>query len=64
MSWLNFVEGWCALLTKRHLQRGVFTHAEDVGASIHADTERTNAEPQPFSCKEPDPFASPGERVL
>ena len=48
-SWLNLVEGWFALLTRRRLQRGVFTSTADLEAAIHAFIDRTNAEPKPFT---------------
>jgi transposase len=47
-SWLNLVEGWFALLTRRRLQRGVFTSTTDLKAAIHAYIDQTNAEPKPF----------------
>jgi transposase len=47
-SWLNLVEGWFALLTRRRLQRGVFTSTADLEAAIHAYIDHTNAEPKPF----------------
>ena len=47
-SWLNLVEGWFALLTRRRLQRGVFTGTADLEAAIHAYIDQTNAEPKPF----------------
>lgn len=47
-SWLNLVEGWFALLTRRQLQRGVFETTGDLEAAIHAYIDQTNAEPKPF----------------
>ena len=47
-SWLNLVEGWFALLTRRRLQRGVFTSTADLEAAIHAYIDQTNAAPRPF----------------
>ena len=47
-SWLNMVEGWFALLTRRRLQRGVFTSTVDLEAAIQAYIDQTNAEPKPF----------------
>jgi transposase len=47
-SWLNLVEGWFALLTRRRLQRGVFTSTADLEAAIHAYIAQNNAEPKPF----------------
>ena len=47
-SWLNLVEGWFALLTRRRLQRGVFTSTAELEAAIHAYIAQTNAAPKPF----------------
>ena len=47
-SWLNLVECWFAVLTRRRLQRGVFTSTDDLERAIHAHIEQTNAEPKPF----------------
>ena len=48
-SWLNLVEGWFALLTRRRLQRGGFTRTADLEAAIHTCIDQTNAEPKPFT---------------
>ena len=47
-SWLNLVECWFALLTRRRLQRGAFTGTGDLEAAIHAYIDETNADPKPF----------------
>jgi transposase len=47
-SWLNLVEGWFALLTRRRLQRGVFTSTADLEAAIQGYIDQTNAEPKPL----------------
>ena len=47
-SWLNMVEGWFALLTKRQLKRGAFASVEQLEGAIHAYINHTNAEPKPF----------------
>ena len=52
-SWLNLVESWFALLTRRCLQRGVFTGTADLEAAIHAYIDQTNAEPKPFTWTKP-----------
>jgi transposase len=46
--WLNLVECWFAVLTRRRLQRGVFTSTEDLERAIYAYIEQTNTEPKPF----------------
>jgi transposase len=52
-SWLNLVESWFALLTRRRLQRGVFTSTADLEAAIRAYIEQTNAAPKPFVWTKP-----------
>ena len=47
-SWLNLVECWFALLSRRRLQRGAFTSTDDLEAAIHAHIAETNADPKPF----------------
>ena len=47
-SWLNMVEGWFALLTRRCLQRGAFSSTDALEAAIHAYINHTNTQPRPF----------------
>ncbi len=47
-SWLNLVECWFALLSRRRLARGAFTSVGDLEAAIHAYIAETNADPKPF----------------
>ncbi len=47
-SWLNLVECWFAVLTRRRLQRGIFTSTRDLGDAIRACIAETNADPRPF----------------
>ena len=47
-SWLNLVEGWFSLLTRRCLQRGAFASADALEAAIHAYIDQTNTAPKPF----------------
>jgi transposase len=47
-SWLNLVECWFALLSRRHLERGVFTSAQGLEGAIHPYIAETNAAPKPF----------------
>ena len=47
-SWLNLVEGWFSLLTRRCLQRGAFASTDALKAAIQGYIDRTNAEPKPF----------------
>ena len=52
-SWLNLVEGWFALLTRRRLQRGCFSSTADLETAIHAYIDQSNAEPKPFVWTKP-----------
>ena len=47
-SWLNLVESWFALLSRRRLQRGAFASTDDLKAAILAYIAETNADPKPF----------------
>jgi transposase len=47
-SWLNLVEGWFSLLTKRRLQRGVFSSVDALIEAIEIWAEHWNDDPQPF----------------
>src|SRR3712207_2094103 len=47
-SWLDLVERWFALLTRRRLQRGVFTSTGELEDAIRAHIAATNAHPKPF----------------
>ena len=48
LSWLNLVEGWFSLLTRRCLQRGACGSTDALEAAIQAYIDQTNAEPKPF----------------
>jgi transposase len=47
-SWLNLVECWFAVLTRRRLERGVFTSTRELEDAIHAYIAANNADPKPF----------------
>ena len=47
-SWLNLVECWFSLLTRRCLRRGAFASTDGLKAAIQAFIDQTNAEPRPF----------------
>jgi transposase len=47
-SWLNQVEGWFSLLTKRRLQRGVFSSVDALIEAIETWAEHWNDDPHPF----------------
>jgi transposase len=47
-SWLNLVECWFALLSRRRLERGVSTSTRDLEDVICAYIAQTNADPRPF----------------
>jgi transposase len=50
-SWLNLVEGWFSLLTKRRLKRGVFSSVDDLIEAIELWAEHWNDDPKPFVWK-------------
>lgn len=47
-SWLNLVEGWFSLLTKKRLKRGVFTSVDSLEEAIELWAEHWNDNPTPF----------------
>ena len=47
-SWLNAVEGFFAILTKRRLKRGVFKSIVDLQAAINRFLDEHNRNPKPF----------------
>ena len=47
-SWLNAVEGFFAILTKRRLKRGVFQSVVDLQAAINRFLDDHNAKSKPF----------------
>lgn len=46
-SWLNLVECWFSVLSRRRLERGAFTSTQDLEAAIRDSLAETNARPQP-----------------
>jgi transposase len=47
-SWLNLVEGWFSLLTKRRLERGAFSSVDQLVEAIETWAEHWNDNPKPF----------------
>ena len=47
-SWLNLVECWFSLLTRRCLQRSAFRTTASLEAAIKSYIDQTNAAPKPF----------------
>ena len=47
--WLNLVACWFALLSRRRLERGVFTSTGDLETTIQAYIAQTNADPRSHS---------------
>ena len=47
-SWLNLVEGWFSLLSKRRLQRGVFSSVEALIEAMETWAEHWNDDPRPL----------------
>ena len=52
-SWLNAVEGFFSVLTRRRIRRGVFTSVVDLQAAINRYLEEHNADPRPFVWTKP-----------
>jgi len=50
-SWLNEVEGFFAVLTKRPLKRGTFVGIIDLQAAINGYVADHNTDPKPFRWK-------------
>ena len=49
-SWLNAVEGFFAILTRRRLKRGVFKGVVDLQAAINRFVVDHNLQSKPFVC--------------
>jgi transposase len=47
-SWLNLIEGWFSLLTKKRLERGVFSSVDSLIEAVETGTEHWNDRPHPF----------------
>ena len=47
-SWLNLVECWFALLTRRRLKRGVFKGRDELEKAIRVYIKENNKTPKPF----------------
>jgi transposase len=47
-SWLNLVECWFALLSRRRLERGAFASTDELETAMLAYVAETNADPKPF----------------
>ncbi len=52
-SWLNAVEGFFSILTRRRLRRGVFKGVVDLQAAINRYLKEHNADPKPFVWTKP-----------
>jgi transposase len=62
-SWLNAVEGFFAVLSKRRLKRGVFRGVVDLQAAINRFTADHNLKPKPFVWKaDPDKIIAAATR--
>jgi len=62
-SWLNAVEGFFAILTKRRLRRGAFLGIVDLQAAINRYLVEHNIEPKPFRWKaDPDAIIAAAAR--
>ena len=67
-SWLNAVEGFFGILTRRRLKRGVFKGVVDLQAAINRFVAEHNQTPKPFAwTADPDKIiaaANRGRQVL
>ena len=62
-SWINAVEGFFAILTKRRLKRGVFSGMLDLQTAINRFVADHNQQPKPFVWKAyPDKIIAPATR--
>ena len=52
-SWLNAVEGFFSVLTRKRLRRGVFKGVVDLQAAINRYLKEHNANPKPFVWTKP-----------
>jgi transposase len=57
-SWLNAVENFFSVLTRRAIRRGVFKSVADLQDAIRAYIRRQNADPTPFV------WTKPAETIL
>ena len=48
-SWLNAIEGFFSVLTRRRLKRGVFRSIIDLQAAINRYVAEHNQDPRPFT---------------
>ncbi|SNB83928.1 DDE superfamily endonuclease [Rhodoblastus acidophilus] len=64
-SWLNAVEGFIAILTRRRLQHGVFLSVVDLQAAINRFIDEHNQTPKPFVWRaDPDVIIAARNRGL
>jgi hypothetical protein len=62
-SWINAVEGFFAILTKRRLKRGVFSGVVDLQTAINRFVADHNQQPKPFVWKaDPDKIIAAATR--
>ena len=47
-SWLNAVEGFFSVITRRRIRRGVFKSVVDLQAAINRYIREHNQDPKPF----------------
>ncbi len=52
-SWLNAVENFFSILTRRRIRRGVFTSVVDLQAAINRYLDEHNTSPKPFVWTKP-----------
>jgi transposase len=52
-SWINAVEGFFSVITRRRIRRGVFTSVADLQAAIRSYIREHNRSPKPFVWTKP-----------
>jgi hypothetical protein len=52
-SWLNAVENFFSILTRRRIQRGAFKSIADLQAAINRYLDEHNSNPKPFVWTKP-----------
>ena len=62
-SWLNLVECWFALLSRRRLERGVFTSTDELETAIHAYIDETKPTRSLSSGPRPPTTSSPASHA-
>jgi len=52
-SWLNLVESWFSVLTRKRIRRSAHRSTRELESAIHAYIDRNNTDPKPFVWTKP-----------